>query len=65
MNDDLVEMAKEGLTGLRQLLSGKHLRPAELALTIVVVGLRPDEAQQILLDVGKQSRWEQANGEAP
>lgn len=61
MNDVLSEMVEEGLTGLRQLLSGKHLRPAELALTILIVGLHPGEAERILMDSGSQARWEVAH----
>ena len=62
MNEQLVELTKEGLTGLRQLLSGKHLRPAQLALTIVIVASQAEAAVEILLDESGQSRWEVAHG---
>ncbi len=64
MNDELVAMTKEGLRELRQLLAGKHLRPAELALTLVAVHWAPKEAEEILTDHGKRSRWENVDGEA-
>ncbi len=64
MNEQLVELKLEGLAGLRQMLAGKHLRPAQLALTIVTLVAAPEEAEAVLLDVGKQARWEVAHGEA-
>ncbi len=64
MNEMLVDRIKEGLVGLRQLLAGKHLRPAELALTIMIVAAYPEKAAGVYSDEGKQARWEVANGEA-
>ncbi len=64
MNDFMTDLVKDGLVGLRQLLAGKHLRPADLALTIVAVQVaEPERILEILSDTGKQSRWEAANGE--
>jgi len=62
MDETLVDRVTEGLTGLRQLLAGKHLRPAELALTIVIVATNPERAGAILMEEGKQARWEVVNG---
>jgi len=64
MNDQLEDMINEGLGYLRQLLAGKHLRPAELALTMVIVSSQPERAEKILLDSPGQARWEVAHGEA-
>jgi len=62
MNEDLVEQMREGLNGLRNLLAGKHLRPAELALTIIFVSLSEESnLRDLLLDRVKQARWENAN----
>ena len=58
MNEVLVDLTKEGLVGLRQLLAGKHLRPAQLALTIAIVAINADKAEAILLDTGRQARFE-------
>ncbi len=65
MNEQLAEMLKQGQTNLRQLLAGKHLRPAELALTMIVVAADMQKATEILFDTGGQARWENVNGEAP
>jgi len=62
MNELQEELIKEGLAGLRQLQSGKHLRPQELAVTIVVVATNTEAAEEILLNTGRQARWEVANG---
>jgi len=62
MNEQLVEYKKQGLTNLRQLLAGKHLRPAELALTMVILSTETEAAQEILLDSHAQARWENVNG---
>ncbi len=65
MNEVLEDLITQGLTNLRQLLAGKHLRPAELALTIVIVASQPSRAEAVLLDSGAQARWENVhNGEA-
>ena len=58
MNDVIEDMILQGLSNLRQLLSGHHLRPAELALMIVIVAVQPERAERILLDSGAQARWE-------
>ena len=60
MNEVTVDMVKDGLAGLRSLLAGKHLRPAELALTIVIVAIRPSDAESILTNEAAQARWENA-----
>ncbi len=62
MNEELVELVRQGQALYRQLLGGKHLRPAELALMVYVVAIEPEWAGEAQLDHGKQSRWEQANG---
>ena len=64
MNEVLAELMLEGLTGLRQLRSGKHLRPEALALTIAAVALNPEQVAEIILDTAKQARWEAANATA-
>ena len=58
MNEVHVEQVEEGLEGLRSLLAGKHLKPPQLALTMFIVSVYPDRATEVLLDVGKQARWE-------
>ena len=62
MNQDLTDVIAEGRASYRQLLAGKHLRPAQLALTMLVVAIDTEWATEALLDEGKQSRWEMANG---
>ncbi len=62
MDESLADVIKEGRASYRQLLAGKHLRPAQLALTVLVVALDTEWATNALLDEGKQSRWEMANG---
>ena len=62
MNEELVDLTKAGLANLRQLLAGKHLRLAQLALTMVIVAQEPQAAWDVLVDEGAQSRWEVANG---
>ena len=62
MNEVQVEQIKEGLEGLRSLLAGKHLRPAELALTVYIVSVYPDKATEVFTDIGKQARWEVVDG---
>ncbi len=65
MNDMLEDMILQGLTGLRQMLAGKHQKPQELALTMVIVAAQPERAEAVLLDSGAQARWEVVhNGEA-
>ena len=62
MNEQLVDIIKEGQANYRQLLAGKHLRPAQVASMVYVVAIDPAWAEKALLDEGKQSRWELANG---
>jgi len=62
LNDLFVDTQKEGMASLRQLLGGKHLKPEMLALMVVVVAQDPAIAMEIILDVGRQARWEVANG---
>jgi len=64
MNPLLDEQVHQGLSNLRQLLAGKHLRPAELALTMIVVQAAPAAAFDVLSDTAAQSRWEVAHGQA-
>ncbi len=54
MNEVMEEYVKDGLAGLAKLLDGKHLRPAELASTIVSVVAAPEAAQDIVLGYGFQ-----------
>jgi len=58
LNEVMTDMVKDGLVGLRKLLAGKHLRPAELALTLVAVHWAPAQAEEILTNTGAQARWE-------
>ncbi len=62
MDETFVDRVQEGLIGLRELLAGKHLRPAQLALTIAIVAIHPERAEEILMETGKQARWENVNG---
>ncbi len=62
MNEVNVELIKEGRGHYRELLAGKHLRPAELALTMYILVADPQWAEEALLDEAKQARWETANG---
>ncbi len=64
MDPFLEELAAEGIQGLRQMLAGKHLKPVEMALTMAVVAAYPEMAANVIIDVGKQSRWEVAHGQA-
>jgi len=64
MNEQLADVELQGLSNLRQLLAGKHLRPAELALTMIVVAANPELATKVLFDSGAQARWENAHAEA-
>ena len=58
MNDMMEHVILEGLANLRQLMAGKHLRPAELALTMVIVATQGERAEAILMDSASQARWE-------
>jgi len=49
MNEVMEEYIKDGLSGLAKLIGGTHLRPAELACTIVSVVAAPEAAQDIVL----------------
>ena len=62
MNEVMVEYIKDGLAGLAGLMGGKHLRPEELASTIVAVVAAPEEAQEVVLGFGKQLHLEVSNG---
>jgi len=62
MNEVMAEYIKDGLGGLAALMAGKHLRPAELASTIVSVVAAPEAAADIVLGYGKQLPLEDANG---
>ena len=61
MNEVMEEYIKDGLAGLAQLMAGKHLRPAQLASTIVSIVAAPEAAQDIVLGFGKQLPLEEAN----
>jgi len=63
MNEIMVEYIREGLAGLARLMGGKHLRPAQLASTIVAVVAAPDAAEDIVIGFGKQLTMEVSNGE--
>jgi len=58
----MVEYTRDGLAGLAKLMGGKHLRPAELASTIVAVVAAPDEAANVVLGFGSQLRLEDEDG---
>ena len=62
MNEVMEDYIKDGLGGLAKLLAGKHLRPTELASTIVSVCAAPDAAADIVLGFGKQLPLEEPNG---
>ena len=49
MNEIHEEFLKEGLAGLARLQRGSHLRPAELAQTIVAVVAAPEAAAEIVI----------------
>ncbi len=59
MNEVMEEFIKDGLAGLGQMLSGKHLRPAQLATTIVAVVAAPEAAADVVLGFGKQLALEE------
>ncbi len=59
MNEVMEEFIKDGLAGLATLLKGKHLRPAELASTIVSVCAAPEAAADIVLCFGQQLALEE------
>ncbi len=61
MNEVLADVILEGLVGLRKLLAGNHLRPAEMAVTLIALSAAPERAQALYLDGGKQSRWLNVN----
>ena len=63
MNEVMEDFIKDGLGGLARLLGGKHLRPAELASTIVSVVAAPEAAQDIVLGFGRQLPMEERSGE--
>jgi len=62
MNEIMEEFIKDGLGHLAQLMGGKHLRPAELASTIVAVVAAPEAAQDVVIGFGKQLQLEVTNG---
>ena len=55
MNEIMEEFILEGLAGLRQLLAGKHLRPAQLASTMVAINAAPQAAADVVFQFGKES----------
>ena len=58
MNEVMAEYIKDGLAGLAQMMAGKHLRPAQLASTIVSVVAAPEAAADIVIGFGKQLTME-------
>ncbi len=62
MNEIMEEYIKDGLGGLARLMGGKHLRPAEMASTIVAVVAAPEAAQEVVLGFGKQLEMEVPSG---
>ncbi len=65
MHDLMEEYIKDGLAGLGQLLVGKHLRPAQLACTIVSIVAAPEAAQSVVLQgYLPEPVSEENNGEA-
>ncbi len=62
MNEIMEEFIKDGLGHLARLMAGKHLRPAELASTIVAVVAAPEAAQDVVLGFGVQLDLEVING---
>ena len=62
MNEVLAEYITDGLKGLSQLQAGKHLRPTELASTIVAVVAAPEAAAEIVIQFGIQLALEESNG---
>ncbi len=62
MDEFWEDTIKDGIANLRKLRAGTHLRPADLALTIVVVAAFPQDAKVVIEDSGKQARWETVNG---
>ncbi len=63
MNEIMAEYILDGLAGLQKLMAGKHLRPAQLASTIVSVVATPEAAADIVLGYGQKVIWEAPNGE--
>ena len=49
MNELMEEYIQAGLAGLARLQEGKHLRPAEIAQTIVSVVAAPEAAAAVVL----------------
>jgi len=49
LNEIMEEYILEGLAGLARLQDGKHLRPAQLAQTIVAIVAAPEAAQDVVL----------------
>ena len=62
MNELMEEYIKDGLAGLRQLTRGQHLRPAQLAQTIVSVVAAPEAAADIVLQAEFSEPLEVTNG---
>jgi len=62
MNEVMEEYIINGLAGLRKLTRGQHLRPAELASTIVAVVAASEAAADIVLQGEFGEPQEDSNG---